>query len=302
MTDTLDKLPCDVQDVAVKDVPKTLADVSKATETLTQKLTVPFALCVGYIFCLRLMLKESGSIGLPEVFSEQLSITVPIVATVGYLCFVYLGKKYMEDKEPYDIKNYMVAYNLYQALLNTWSIATTIGALRTAGMSIWGNQPDYTTNGYQISFLIWLHYNNKYVELLDTVFMVLRKKNKQISFLHCYHHTLLIWSWFCVLKLCAGGGDSYFGATVNSFIHVLMYSYYLCALLGIKVPRFIKSNLTKCQMLQFCVCAAHSIWCITTGHQTKLACLQLFVMVNMLILFGNFYMKSYGKKKKAKVQ
>ncbi len=33
----------------------------------------------------------------------------------------------------------------------------------------------------------------QYLELLDSVFMVLRKKTEQLSFLHCYHHCLLIW-------------------------------------------------------------------------------------------------------------
>lgn len=33
----------------------------------------------------------------------------------------------------------------------------------------------------------------RYIELLDTVFMILRKKNQQLSFLHVYHHTLILW-------------------------------------------------------------------------------------------------------------
>jgi hypothetical protein len=33
-----------------------------------------------------------------------------------------------------------------------------------------------------------MHYANKYVELLDTVFIVLRKKTQQLSYLHMYHH------------------------------------------------------------------------------------------------------------------
>ena len=42
---------------------------------------------------------------------------------------------------------------------------------------MWGNTVVSGARGYNISFLVWAHYNNKYVELLDTVFMVLRKKN-----------------------------------------------------------------------------------------------------------------------------
>ena len=52
---------------------------------------------------------------------------------------------------------------------------------------------------------IWLHYNNKYFELMDTVFMILRKKFDQVSFLHVYHHTLLIWAWYVhrLLTICS---------------------------------------------------------------------------------------------------
>jgi elongation of very long chain fatty acids protein 4 len=292
-------LPCD-QDSTASDIMKVASKGNEAVDKVTKALVFPMALCIAYLYALKLCLKESGSVGLPKAFSEDVSIVVPIVMTSLYLVFIPLGKKYMETREPMKIKNFMVAYNLYQSLLNIWCVERMISTVYHSGMSAWGNKVDTTAGGYQISFLIWLHYNNKYVELLDTVFMVLRKKNKQISFLHVFHHTLLIWSWFTVLKICGGGGDSYFGATVNSFIHVLMYTYYLCKLLNIEVPAFIKQNLTKCQMIQFCVCASHSIWCITTGHQVLLACVQLFVMVSMLILFGNFFYQSYMKKSKKK--
>jgi hypothetical protein len=52
---------------------------------------------------------------------------------------------------------------------------------------------------------IWAHYNNKFVELLDTLFMVLRCKNAQLSFLHVYHHVLMIWAWWVVCKFHPGG-------------------------------------------------------------------------------------------------
>lgn len=51
---------------------------------------------------------------------------------------------------------------------------------------------------------VWLYYMCKITELLDTVFFVLRKKQKQISFLHLYHHTLMPICGFIGIKYFAG--------------------------------------------------------------------------------------------------
>lgn len=51
------------------------------------------------------------------------------------------------------------------------------------GMSFWGNRYDPTISGFRVGFAIWVHYNNKYVELLDTAWMLLRKKDRQV----CVH-------------------------------------------------------------------------------------------------------------------
>lgn len=51
---------------------------------------------------------------------------------------------------------------------------------------------------------VWLYYMAKVIELLDTVFFVLRKKNSQVSFLHLYHHTLMPMCAFVGVKYFAG--------------------------------------------------------------------------------------------------
>lgn len=61
---------------------------------------------------------------------------------------------------------------------------------------------------------------------MDTVFFVLRKKNKQISFLHLYHHTGMVLLTWNATKFFAGG-HSIFTGFINSIIHVVMYTYYL---------------------------------------------------------------------------
>lgn len=126
------------------------------------------------------------------------------------------------------------------------------------------------------------------MELLDSLFMVLRKKSDQLSFLHCYHHCLLIWAWlYCMLL--SGCVDTFFGAGCNAAIHVLMYSYYLLAALGI--PCGWKRYLTVAQMAQFVACAGQSLNVLFTPDACPpaLPLTQLFVMVNMLFLFGRFY-------------
>lgn len=98
------------------------------------------------------------------------------------------------------------------------------------------------------------------------------------------------------------GGDTYYGATVNSLIHVLMYGYYTMALLNIPCPW--KKWITNCQMIQFMCCFANSCYAIWKGNAPIILPLaQAFVMINMLVLFGQFYVKKYikpsGKKEKS---
>jgi len=228
---------------------------------------------------------------------KQVWVIGPIFFTFVYLGVVYFGQKWMKNKQPFQIQPYVFTYNLYQCILNLWCVVAMIWEVYSNPhfTGIWGNSPQKTIDGYRITFLVWVHYNNKYIELLDTLWMILKKKDKQISFLHCYHHVLLIWAWFFVCRFEAGG-DCYFGATVNSFIHVIMYGYYTLALLKISCPW--KQWITNCQMLQFCACLAHSIYVLIKGNMPwELPAVQAFVMINMLILFGQFYVKAYSKKK-----
>ncbi len=63
---------------------------------------------------------------------------------------------------------------------------------------------------------------SKIPELLDTVFLVLRKK--PVIFLHWYHHivTLLYCWWGWSSQTGSGGVFAY----MNLFVHSIMYSYY----------------------------------------------------------------------------
>ena len=249
---------------------------------------------------------------------KQVSIAFPITALVLYPTIIFFGLKYMENREPFEIQKYVFVYNMYQCVLNAFIVGAMIWEFNKNpwystryGFLPWGNrvQPGYA--GFRMTWLVWLHYNNKYLELLDTLWMVLKKKKNQITFLHCYHHILLIWIWW---HCCSNesGGEAWFGACVNSLIHVYMYGYYTMSLLKWKVE-FMKIYMTTCQMIQFIICLGHAVFVIYhTAYGTELRgyyplflCFdQAFVMINMLFLFGHFFYKSYmqGEKNKDKIK
>jgi elongation of very long chain fatty acids protein 4 len=124
-------------------------------------------------------------------------------------------------------------------------------------------------------------------------------RSRQVSFLHVYHHTSISWAWWFALKLYPGG-DVYFGALLNSWIHVMMYSYYTLSLLKIQCPW--KKYLTQAQLLQFLSVLVYSacslFWMPEDGNwkQYLAYAIQVFEMSSMFVLFLHFYLKAYSKR------
>jgi hypothetical protein len=102
----------------------------------------------------------------------------------------------------------------------------------------------------------------------------------------------------------APGGDSYFSAFLNSFIHVVMYGYYLLSSVGIKQVSFIKKYITMMQMTQFCCMLVQSVYLLMkfpvhpSGAEPfpeSLAMMLFWYMISMLTLFGNFFINDRKK-------
>jgi len=222
-----------------------------------------------------------------------------------YLVLVFVGPGMMEGSKPADIKECMVVYNFYQMTLNGVMVACLVIPTLLRASEAMSKGEEWSVMGPPVEgtpalvvFGLYIHFNNKFVEYLDTIFMVLRHKHEQMSFLHCWHHFVMGFAWFCVLKNAAGGA-AWWGSTANSVIHVIMYGYYGCRIVGIKLPGFIKAAVTQAQLVQFCLVACQSVWLLASPelgndvYPTWLTLLQLGVMVNMFVMFAGFYARQY---------
>lgn len=72
----------------------------------------------------------------------------------------------------------------------------------------------------------------------------------QVSFLHLYHHSMMpICAWIGA-RFLPGGHGTLLGL-INSFIHIIMYTYYLLASLGPQYQKYLwwKKHLTAMQMV-----------------------------------------------------
>jgi len=240
----------------------------------------------------------------PGVGSEIHSWKVPLTLTTCYLIALPIlrmfSKKFLSESVDVKLllKETMVVYNGGQVFLNGWMVYRFIDALVNRGHPFIGDL--YTVNT-GATFGVWIHYMDKYLEFFDTVFMVLRGRMDQISFLHIYHHVSIAWAWWFAIR-CYPGGDAYFGALLNSWIHVMMYSYYTLSLLKFSCPW--KRYITQAQLLQFTsvvLYTAVSFVIVYRGGNAEAKHYYCFIvqtieMVSLFYLFTLFYSKAYKEK------
>lgn len=133
----------------------------------------------------------------------------PLAIIAVYLYFVLkMGPKLMENRKPMKLDSIIKCYNLLQVAI--CSYVTLRGYYHSFGQgySIICEPVDYsTTNRHAVQLTKIAHYYflSKVVDLFDTVFFVLKKKQTHVSFLHVYHHGGMVMLSFLGAKYFAGG-------------------------------------------------------------------------------------------------
>lgn len=132
------------------------------------------------------------------------------------------------------------------------------------------------------------------------VFFVLRKKNSQISFLHVHHHIgMLLSAWF-TCKYFPGGQAGYVGL-YNTFVHAIMYIYYLLTSIRPLKNIWWKKYVTILQIVQhYLIFASLIIPAVNThcSYPKGIMYIFLFNVILMIHMFTKFYQNTYSNSRK----
>ncbi|KAL7292506.1 elongation of very long chain fatty acids protein 7-like [Trichogramma pretiosum] len=229
----------------------------------------------------------------------------PGLALLGfYLHFTYrLGPSIMANRPPMKLDRIMQVYDVIQIILSSYLFykALVLGWMNDYSFTCEPVDYSFSPKAIEIARTVHLYFIVKIIDLLDTVFFVLRKKDKQISFLHVYHHAGMVMGSWGGVKYLAGGHATFLGL-VNSFVHIIMYTHYLIMSLKIAKPWW-KKYITQLQLFQFILLLIHFsqlLWTKDCGFPRWPAAVFIPQNLFMIVLFGDFYYQTYVKKKPKK--
>jgi len=226
---------------------------------------------------------------------------------LAYLLFVVVGSQVMKTLpaiDPYPIKFF---YNVSQIMLCAYMTIEAVFLAYRNGYSIIPCV-EYNKDSPAIANLLWLFYISKVWDFWDTIFIVLGKKWKQLSFLHVYHHTT-IFLFYWLNSNVFYDGDIYLTILLNGFIHTVMYTYYFICMhtkdkeTGKSIPIWWKPYLTLMQLIQFVTMMSQGSYLVINGCDylnIRITASYVVYILSLFFLFMHFFIQSYMTPKKKK--
>ncbi|XP_078433585.1 fatty acid elongase 3-like [Wolffia australiana] len=157
-----------------------------------------------------------------------------------------------------------------------------------------------------VFFWAYIFFLSKIYELVDTLLILLSSDPRRLSFLHVYHHAIVLI--MCRLWIVDRQSLMPIALVTNASVHVAMYGYYLCSSLGWRWPPRWKRSVTDCQIVQFCFSFAVSL-VFLWFHFFRGGCSGMGAWVfnavfnaSLLFLFFDFHNSNYGSSEKKRDQ
>ncbi|VVD04653.1 unnamed protein product [Leptidea sinapis] len=223
-----------------------------------------------------------------------------------YLLLVLrLLPNYMKNRAPYDLRGVIGLYDAVQILSCVYVVyhSLRLGWLRH--YSLVCHPVDYEPDSLEYAWKVcYGYFVIKLMDLLDTVFFVLRKKNNQVSFLHVYHHFGMVAVAWGMVKWVPGGHITFL-VPVNSFVHIIMYIYYFLTTWDESYKESIwwKKHVTQIQIIQFTILLTHFIT-LAVAADCPFPRTPAYILIPqnlfMVILFSDFYYRAYIKSNQTK--
>jgi len=246
----------------------------------------------------------------PNVPLSQFWITVSL--TIGSSVMILVLQQVMKNRKPLGLKP---LFALHNGLLSFFSLLLLLAIIENL-IPLWSGGLWYSIctgekypNYYKLELLYYINYLFKYYELMDTVFLILSKKN--LEFLHWYHHSMTLWLTFS--QLYGRSTVQWVPITLNLMVHILMYYYFCRAALGAQI--WWKKYLTTFQIVQFFIdliavyyCSStfiigeyypHWGWNVHCNATIGAASIGTYILTSYFFLFIQFYIKTYKKKPEA---
>ena len=222
----------------------------------------------------------------PPTLSSHIT---PLLAIAGYVLY----PKQLRIN-PTLLSVLSVIHNSVLVAFSAWTFVSLSQILYNDGIVF---QSNYYFQNPRFDTVIYWFYISKYYEFFDTFLLYLNGKTP--IFLQKYHHigAVVCWHLHYVYKVdCV-----WIPSIANSFVHTIMYSYYLGCLLKINQVRFIKKYITSLQLTQLFipnfVCLYYYAPPIETAFNYNLIKLFVGYVSVLVVLFSQFYYTNYIKLK-----
>ena len=190
---------------------------------------------------------------------------------------------------------FMIVHNallcVFSGYVAMYSWPLMIECVQTKGWVHFHESPEFweATKYWSTIFFI-----SKYYEFFDSWILVL--KNTEPSYLQVYHHTgVVIAMWLAIQNKC---NWIMIMVGLNSFIHTLMYFYYIFSAIGYKSPLAV--HLTTAQLTQFVVGIVFSgySYVLNVSMENKYSLMFMHAYaIGLIFLFAEMFRQKYSKKK-----
>jgi len=230
-----------------------------------------------------------------------------LTLTAFYLYFVKIyGPQMMKNRQPMNLKWIMFVHNILLVLVNGLGFIVALHGTKFFKLTLQCNRFDPSSSNIEDKTLFYLgytYYITKFVDFLDTVYFVLRKKNSHITTLHVFHHSVMPLLCYIFFKFSVFTNNGFI-PMINAFVHTIMYTYYCLAMFESLQPYlWWKKYITQMQLVQFVLVFLHSTYFLFDKSCECPKLLTLLQCGHAVLFFGmfySFYMNSYKKEQKLK--